>query len=158
MTLTVSGHIVRIDAVLSSLRGSSRKQIYQSLAGEASSDTGLPAALLFDRMMDRERQAPSGIGEGVAIPHMRLAGIETPYCVLATLAEPVDFAAVDDRPVDLLCLLLSPESDGPRHLRRLSRLTRLLRDQYFCQNLRAAGDHRALRALISGSESRMLAA
>lgn len=146
------------DDILGYVRAVSRKQVIQILARQAASRTGLEADWLAECLMDRERQASSGIGGGVAIPHLRLQGLDRHYAVFARLTQLVDFDAIDEAPVDLVFLLLSPESDGALHLRRLSRVSRLFRDRQVCRSLRQADSIDALRVLLMDREGLLVAA
>lgn len=120
--------------------------------------TGFPARVLYTQLMGREEQATSGIGEGVAIPHLRLPKLQKPFIGFVRLQRPVDFNAVDDAPVDLIVTLLSPGGDGPHHLRRLSRISRLMRDPALLEDLRSTADADGIRSLIEQGSQRLLAA
>ncbi|MFN3826510.1 MAG: PTS sugar transporter subunit IIA [Micavibrio sp.] len=147
-----------IDLVLPDLKATQVSQVYQALANKIDTITGFPARTLYSQMMNREGQASSGIGEGVAIPHMRLPKLTQPFIALARLNKGIDFNAVDDYPVDLIVMLLSPGGDGPHHLRRLARISRLMRSADLLEDLRAAADSDSIRALIEQGSQRLLAA
>ncbi len=87
----------------------------------------------------------------MAIPHGRLAELERIYGFFARLEKPIDFDSIDDRPVDLVFLLLAPEGAGADHLKALARISRLLRSPSFCEKLRGANSRDALYALLSQS-------
>ncbi len=91
---------------------------------------------------------------GVAIPHGKLEGLRHVTGVFARLAKPVDFGAVDELPVDLVFMLLSPAGAGAEHLKALARVSRRLRDRGFASKLRGAGSADALYALLTGVEAR----
>jgi PTS system nitrogen regulatory IIA component len=149
---------LQFDAVLPRLHGANRKQVLAALAEEAAARTGISARLIQGPLLAQEQEQSSGIGDGVALPHLKLRGIKAPCVIFARLPRPVEFDAVDGKPVDLALLLVSPESDGPLHLRRLARLTRLLRDEMLRRHLRGTDDVDALHALLSDPQSRRLAA
>ena len=88
----------------------------------------LPEREIFDTILQRERLGSTGVGNGIAIPHGKLAGVKRITGVFARLETPVDFEALDDQPVDLVFLLLAPEGAGADHLKALSRIARVLRD------------------------------
>jgi PTS system nitrogen regulatory IIA component len=73
------------------------------------------------------------------------------YGLFARLERPIDFQAIDERPVDLVFLLLAPESAGADHLKALARVSRLLRDKAVCEKLRGTEDAEALYALLTES-------
>lgn len=118
----------------------------------------LPAAEIFDSLLKRERLGSTGLGEGIAIPHGRLAGLEHAIGALITLREPVAFDAADDAPVDLVFALLVPEQCSDEHLHILSRLAELFRQPGFTRSLREAGDSAELfRAFAGGVASQATA-
>src|SRR3982750_4638720 len=137
-----------VDAVLPDLRAVSAQQVMQSLAAQAGADIKMPEGYLFDRLAAQENKGTSGIGNGVAIMHLRVTRLRRPYALFARSAKPVDVSAVDGRPADLFLLLLSPAGDVPGHLRRLSRFSRLMRDEEFRQKLRAVEGPDGVHALF----------
>ena len=147
-----------VDSVLSGLQAAGGRQLCRLIAQQAARDTGLPEAHILSRLEEQERSASSGTGRGVAIPHLRLRRLEKPYSLFARLRRPVDFDAVDGLPVDHVFLLLSPERDVAGHLRRLSRVSRLMRDEALCRQLRGADDPEACRALLDIRPEQGLAA
>src|SRR3546814_14236176 len=82
----------------------------QELARKASELTGVEAREIFDVLLERERLGTTGVGHGIAIPHGKLAKLDRLYGVFARMENPIDFDSIDDEPVDLLFLLLAPES------------------------------------------------
>lgn len=147
-----------IDLILPDLKASQVLQIYQHLSTKISALTGFPARTLLAQLNTREEQASSGIGEGVAIPHLRLPTLKKPFVACVRLQRPIDFKAVDDMPVDLMMMLLSPGGDGPHHLRRLSRISRLMRNPDLLDDLRGAIDAENMRHILVQGNQRLLAA
>ena len=93
---------------------------------------------LFDRLLERERLGSTGIGGGIAIPHGRMAQLsQAVRPVRAARSMPVDFDSIDERPVDIVFLLVAPEGAGADHLKALARVSRLLRDRSLVDKLRA---------------------
>lgn len=146
------------DAVVSHLKASSKKQVLQDIAGRAAKLTGVPVKRIFDTLMEREKLGSTGMGQGIAIPHGRMAGIERMTGLFARLDAPVEYEAMDDQPVDLVFLLLAPEGAGAEHLKALARVSRLLRNQTVCEKLRAATQPAALYALLTDPTARSQAA
>ncbi|MFQ5984037.1 MAG: PTS IIA-like nitrogen regulatory protein PtsN [Alphaproteobacteria bacterium] len=139
--------------VIPDLRATSKKQALQELARRAAALTGLHQRVIFDSLLERERLGTTGVGHGIGIPHAKLKELDRLYGLFARLQTPVDFDAIDDQPVDLLFLLLAPESAGADHLKALARISRLLRDTSLCEKLRRSETGEAIHALISESEA-----
>jgi len=139
---------LQIDSVHFDGKATNVTQLFEKMALQVAHETGLYDARLFRRLMDQERRGTSGVGGGVAIPHLRLPRVNRPFTFLMRLSRPLDFNAVDGRPVDIVCLLLSPENEVALHLRRLSRLSRLLRDDVILQQIRGIHDPAMLCALF----------
>lgn len=139
------------DAVLASVKASGKKALLGELAGRGATIMGVDERRLFDRLLERERLGSTGIGGGIAIPHARLASVSRPCGLFARLGHPVDFDAIDDRPVDLVFLLVAPEGAGADHLKALARVSRLLRDRGLVEKLRATERAEALYALLTES-------
>jgi PTS system nitrogen regulatory IIA component len=136
------------DAVLASVKASGKKALLSELAGRAASVFKFDERRLFDRLLERERLGSTGIGGGIAIPHGRMAGLTQPCGLFARLAQPVDFDSIDERPVDIVFLLVAPEGAGADHLKALARVSRLLRDRSLVEKLRATESADALYALL----------
>ena len=141
--------LITPDSVLPSLRVTSKKQALQDVAKRAATIVGLPERRIFDVLVERERLGSTGVGNGIAIPHGKLLELSRLYGVFARLERPVDFAAIDDRPVDLIFALLAPESAGADHLKALARVSRLLRNAAVCDKLRGTDNADALYALLT---------
>ena len=90
----------------------------------------------------------------MAIPHARIAGVPRIAVLVARLAKPIDFAAVDDAPVDIVVAMLSPLDAGAEHLKALARVSRRFRDRAFVDKLRGAGSRDAFYALLTADEAR----
>ena len=136
------------DAVLASVKASGKKALLAELASRAASVLQLDERRLFDRLLERERLGSTGIGSGIAIPHARMTGIERPRGLFARLGHPVDFDSIDERPVDIVFLLVAPEGAGADHLKALARVSRLLRDRSLVEKLRNTETSDALYALL----------
>jgi len=142
------------EAVLSEVVAGNKKALFAQLGQAAATAYGLDAKLVADRLSEREKLGSTGFGGGIAIPHGKLPELRNVLGVFARLARPVDFAAVDDLPVDLVFMLLSPVGAGADHLKALARVSRRLRDRGFAAKLRGAGSPDALYALLTGVEAR----
>lgn len=134
--------------IIANLSVTSKKQALQELAKRAAEVSSLHERAIFDVLLERERLGTTGVGNGIAIPHGKLPGLDRLYGLFARLETPIDFDAVDDMPVGLIFLLLTPEAAGADHLKALTRISRLLRDRRLCEKLHAANGADALRALL----------
>jgi nitrogen PTS system EIIA component len=134
--------------VIAHLRATNKRQALQELARRAASLTGRPERAIFEVLLERERLGTTGIGSGTAIPHGRLADLPRICGLFARLEKPVDFEAIDNQPVDLIFLLLTPAGAGADHLKALARVSRLLRDKAVCEKLRGTDNADALYALL----------
>ncbi len=145
---------VQADFIFPELKAANGRQVLKTLAHEVAIRTALDAEMIYDDLIAQEQKSASGIGGGVAIPHMQMEELHEPIMILARLDNPLDFHAVDQQAVDLVFLLLSPAQDGPLHLRRLSRISRLLKSQ----QLRTARDAHTMRAIMTEPEDWLIAA
>jgi nitrogen PTS system EIIA component len=141
--------LISTESVVSNLHATSKKQALQDLARRAADLAGLEERAVFDVLIERERLGTTGVGNGIAIPHGKLSNLDKLYGLFARLERPVDFNAIDEKPVDLIFLLLAPESAGADHLKALARVSRLLRDSSICEKLRGTETSDALYALLT---------
>ncbi len=145
--------LLQQDAIIPSLKVNSKKQLLQELAARAAKLTGVPEREIFDVIVQRERLGSTGVGHGIAIPHGKLTAISQIVGLFARLDAPVDFEALDDEPVDLVFLLLAPEGAGADHLKALSRIARVLRDQDLVTKLRATDSASAIYAFLNEEQA-----
>jgi PTS system nitrogen regulatory IIA component len=128
---------------------SSRKALLQYASDLLAAEYDLPARQLFDELMNRERLGSTGLGEGVAIPHCRIA-CNRIHAACLTLAEPVDYDAIDGEPVDLVFILLVPPEENSAHLELLSDLARLFGSDDNRTELRRANSDDELYETFTG--------
>lgn len=144
----------RPGAVAARLPATSKKSLFSALAHMAARAHGLDVDTVLHALTEREKLGTTGFGGGTAIPHARLDGLPHVVGVVARLAQPLDYGALDGLPVDLVFLLLSPAQAGAEHLRALAAASRMLRDRAGLAKLRNAGSEDALVALLLGEEDR----
>lgn len=125
----------------------SKKRLLETLAALLNDD-GNAEREIYDSLCARERLGSTGLGQGVAIPHGRTAAVGSASAAFVRLAEPIDFNAVDQQPVDMLFALVVPEHFTDQHLILLSQLAEMLSEAGFCQKLREAADSAALLQLL----------
>lgn len=152
--MTDLSDLLRPEAVATDLAASAKKPLLGALAAMVAPQLGLDRHLVAERVLDRERLGSTGFGGGVAIPHARVEGLSHIAGAFARLAHPVEYQAVDELPVDLVFLLLSPVDAGAEHLKALARVSRSLRDARLLAKLRGAGSRDALYALFTTDEAR----
>lgn len=141
--------LITPDSVVAGIKGASKKQVLQDLSGQLARISGLPERAIFETLLQRERLGTTGIGQGMAIPHGRIAGLNRLVGLFARLQKPVDFEALDGEHVDLVFVLLAPEDAGADHLQALARIARLFRDAKLVQKLRQTEDPAALYAILT---------
>ena len=141
--------LVAPNAILPALKINNKKQALQELAAKAAALTGQNERAIFEILLQREKLGSTGVGNGIAIPHGKLPNLAKLFGLFARLDRPIDFEALDGQPVDLVFLLLAPESAGADHLKALARVARLLRDPDIAHKLRASRDAEALYAVLA---------
>ncbi len=141
--------LIAPQAVVPALKVNNKKQALQELAARAAELTGRSEREILDVLTQREKLGSTAIGNGIAIPHGKLAKLDKLFGLFARLERPVDFDALDAQPVDLIFLLLAPEAAGADHLKALARVARLLRDPDVARKLRESRDAEALYAVLT---------
>ncbi|MFL9840212.1 PTS sugar transporter subunit IIA [Sphingomonas sp. ST-64] len=141
--------LVSPDAVVAGVSAGSKKKLFALLADLAHAAYGVDPETVAASIAARERLGSTGFGGGIAIPHCKIDGLEAVRCVVCRLDRQMDYGAVDDSPVDLVFMLLSPRSAGAAHLKALARVSRCLRDRSFTAKLRGAGSADAIYALLT---------
>lgn len=131
-----------------------KHQVLEQVAELFGKVYGVDAMLALEGLEEREALGSTGFGRGIAIPHSRSGEVTRPTVVLLRLEAPVDFAAADGMPVDLVFGLLSPENAGATHLHALAALSRLVRDDEMHQALVDAPNSEALYSLVSNQIER----
>lgn len=145
------GDLIGPDRVIVGLRPGDKTQLLQELANRAAVATSLDASAIFTALQGRENLGSTGLGKGFALPHARLQALKAPYALFARLARPIDFAAIDEQPVDIVILLLTQADGGNQHLATLAAVSRPMREAAFVQKLRQAPDAAALHLLLKGT-------
>ena len=141
--------ILDVKSILPMLKVANKRQLLQELAHQAAKRTGLDSRQVFEGLLHRERLLSTGLGQGTAIPHCKFAGLDRVHGFFARLVVPIDFESVDEAPVDLVFLLLSPETAGGDHLTALARVSRLFRDGAILNKLRGTDDAAGIYAILT---------
>ena len=142
------------DAIKTGLPSGSKKALLQQLAHLAGQQLGLDSAAILASLTEREQLGSTGFGQGVAIPHGKVDGLKRIYGLFARLSEPLDYKAIDGRPVDLVFLLLSPPDAGAEHLKALAAISRVTRHAATLEKMRGARSRDALAAVLIGADER----
>ncbi len=142
------------DAIKTGLPGGSKRALLQQLANLAGQRLGLESAAILASLSERERQGSTGFGQGFAIPHGKIDGLTRIYGLFVRLSDPVDYKALDDVPVDLVFLLLSPPESGAEHLKALAAISRITRHVPTLEQMRGARSRDALAAVLMGADER----
>ena len=131
-------------------RFASKAQCLEALSHKAADALGIDAACIAEPLHHREGLGSTGLGNGIALPHARLTIISRPFCLLARLREPLAFEAVDEKPVDIVCLVLLPAAPSSEQLHVLSCVAKRLRDGIALAAMRRAREPRTLFAAATG--------
>jgi nitrogen PTS system EIIA component len=149
--------LVAAQAVLPALRAPSAKQMLQVMARLASQLSGVSSDILLRALQSAQSDGSIALGGGIALPHGRVTGLGRTFAVIARLEVPLDMAALDDRKVDLVAMLFSPEGSDAGHLQALAGLSRMLRNKAICEKLRGCGDAAAMHAVLTAQDARQAA-
>lgn len=154
--MTEISDLLAPDAVIADLAVANKRGLFSALGTAAAKIWNVEASIVAEGLTAREKLGTTGFGGGIAIPHAKLDGLDQVLGIFVRLARPIDFAAVDDQPVDLVFMLLSPPDAGANHLKALARVSRRMRDRALGAKLRGAGSPDAIYALLTGVEARDL--
>lgn len=139
------------DGILVPMAATCKKQALQEMSQAAAKLTGLAPRDIFDTLLQRERLGSTGLGRGIAIPHVKSRELKEIVCLFGRLDKPIDFEAHDGQNVDLIFLLLAPEHASGDHLKALARISRLVREPANLDLLRSAPDADAIGEILSGN-------
>ena len=138
--MKITDILVREASILD-LKSTSKDDLLAEMANAlAGAEPALEAGALLDVLKEREALQSTGIGEGVAIPHGKVEGLDRLVAAFARSTGGVDFDSIDGQPTQLLFLLVVPEQSGGQHLKALARISRFFRDASFREKLLGAGD------------------
>lgn len=131
------------------IKANTKREFLQELSAQIAENTNIDARTVFETFIERENLGSTGFGGGSALPHGRFDGLNKVYAYFAKPSAPMDFDAIDGKPVDLVFALLSPEGNGADHLTALAKLSRILKDEALCSKLRQINKPLELFALIN---------
>ena len=145
--------LITPESVVPNLKVTSKKHALQEISKRMAESYDLTEREIVEILLEREKLGSTGVGNGIAIPHGKMENLDCLCGYFARLERPVEFDAVDERPVDLIFLLLAPEEAGADHLKALARVSRLMRDKAVCKKLRGSNTSEALYALLTDHTS-----
>ena len=160
MTLrnAITENSIHFDVVLPYLIAANQKQVIRLAAHEIAKVIGIGERILVDRLTEKEKESPSAIGGGIAVTHLHISGLNESVNVFIRLKNAVAMNAPDNKDVDIICVLLTPEREGRLYLRTLARTSRLLRNTQICAKLRAAYGEKEIRNILDQSATQLMAA
>ena len=143
------------DAVVLSLKAKDKNGILEEMSRSlAAAEPSVAADELLSVLIDREELQSTGIGEGVAIPHGKMAGLDRLMATFASSDDGVDFASIDGKPTQLYFMLVVPEHSGGQHLKALARISRFFRDPSFRGKLMDATSTEAIFRAIEEEDEK----
>jgi len=152
--------MIRLETILTPGRslvnvpGGSKKRALEQIANLIGREVPeLDTQAVYEALIAREKLGSTGFGNGIAIPHCRLKGCETPVSALLHLDHPIDFDAIDGAPVDLLFVLLVPQAATDAHLELLRQIASMLDRKEVREKLRSASSNEALYQVVLDEQS-----
>ena len=145
--------ILSKSAIKTRVKTANKKQLLQDIANMASEHVGVPNMDISKSLQQREILGPTGIGNGVAIPHIKVRGLTKIFGFFSSLERPIDFESADKQPVDLIFTILAPENnDGTEHLKALAMVSRFFSDKDVRSKLRSSENTESLFAILTSNE------
>lgn len=138
-----------MDCTKSAVQCTSKKRALELISEIAAPQIGQSPQELFESLLNREKMGSTGIGNGIAIPHGRMFNCDNAVAVLIQCQEPIEFDAIDNRPVDILFALLVPDEQCKLHLKTLSSVAEKLNDKQVLRQLRHAENDDELYQIIT---------
>lgn len=141
--------VLTLDCTKSAVHCTSKKRALEIISQIAAEHSGQDSTELFECMLNREKMGSTGIGNGIAIPHARMFSTEQAIAVLVQCKDPIEFDAIDNRPVDLLFALLVPDAQCKEHLKTLACMAEKLSDKQILKQLRNAKSDQELYNIVT---------
>lgn len=149
---------IHMNSVLKGLKPNNLIQLFDSISPEIVQQTGLSERTVKAMNKRMIQKSFCAMGRGLALPNVKVTSLKEPFTLLCLTDKPVACDTPDQAPIDMMCIVLSPTSDGPLHLQRLSRISRLFKNQILCAKIREAKDPDVIRALLSSPDGLLEAA
>ena len=145
--------VMKPSDVLIDVSVASKPKLLKFVAENAAATVGIAAETILHALRSRENLGSTGIGSGIAIPHAPVTGLASPFALLVRLAKPIDFDSIDDQPVDLVCLILTPPGEQNRYLKLLSKIARQLQSADTLKTIRQAPNHKLVYDALTEQDS-----
>jgi len=142
--------ILQVTDILVLDKAASKREVLQILTEQAAKTAEVDAVTLFDVVWERENLGTTAFGKGTAFPHGRIPSLRRTQALFAKVVGGVDFDAVDEKKVDLVFMLLSPENSGADHLTALSEISEIMRNGAACAKLRKAASPTDIYKILIG--------
>ncbi len=144
--------LLKPDRIILGLKASDKGQALAEISKRASAHLPVQAPNILAALAAREKLGSTGFGRGFALPHVRLEGIDSLFGLMVRLAKPIDYEAIDEKPVDILFLLLIPVEKGNEHVAALAAVSRSMREQPVLESVRKAATPGALLDALVAAE------
>ncbi|MFT5656764.1 MAG: PTS system nitrogen regulatory IIA component [Gammaproteobacteria bacterium] len=131
---------------------SSKKKLLEFIANTVTGHCGLAKSTLFNSLLDRERLGSTGLGHGFAVPHARLSDLQETIGFFVKLANPINFDAPDNQPVDLIFCIVIPQHATDEHLQILASLAKIFSQSSICEQIRNAKSTNEVTRIIDSAE------
>lgn len=149
---------ISFDLIIPSLMAANQKQVIRLVAHELAKKIGINERILADRISEKEKESPSAMGDGIAITHLQMGSLQESINVFIRMKTPVAYGAPDNKDVDIICFLLTPEREGASYLRTLARTSRILKNPQTLLKLRSAQDEKAIQMVLGQTAVSSIAA
>ena len=144
--------------IIADLKAGAKQQALEEMVACLTANRhGIDAKDLFNVLIEREKLGSTGIGNGIAIPHGKLEGLDSICLVFARSTAGIEFDSLDGKPAHLIFMLVAPSNSAGVHLKALARLSRLLKEKNFRDDLLAAADSKALYGIIVSEDEKITA-
>ncbi len=141
------------DHVFTDVHVTSKKRLLEWIAEQAESQLKLPRKQVFSQLLERERLGSTGLGQGFAVPHARLEGLDRIHACFLKLDQPIPFDAADQAPVDLVFVLFVPQDSTEEHLQILAALARIFSQPEIADKIRNSRSREDIIDIIRKAEA-----
>ncbi len=137
------------NSIINNINVDSKKNLFHEIGSHAGLIYGLDNREVFSALLERESLGPTGMGEGIAIPHARVSKVDSVKGIFIRLEKPILFDAIDGIPVDLIFALFAPIGTNGDHLKALARVSRLLRSERTRHKLRSNNEVSVIYSILT---------